>query len=189
MFCALILMAGQLVVAQAATQPTQTKPARREVTPDTDYTPPEPDPAKRPVRPSTAFAMPFAHPVDYFISLEVKGQDHVQSDSDSKIGFTDWYFATSLGRFGEIRFGKVKEPFVYEVVGDAANLQQQERILTPAFIPTRNIGLRARDRPPAVVGGWLELPAPWCRPPVFGRKPGHSPLPRPAGVEHGELLR
>ena len=84
----------------------------------------------------------FAHPVDYFISLEVKGQDHVLSDEDSKLGFTDWYFSTQLGRLGELRYGKVKEPFVYEVVGDAANLQQQERILSPAFVGSRNIGVR-----------------------------------------------
>ena len=30
----------------------------------------------------------FAHPVDYFVSLEVKGKDHV-GDGDSKVGFTD----------------------------------------------------------------------------------------------------
>jgi phosphate-selective porin len=84
----------------------------------------------------------FAHPVDYFVSVEVKGRDHVQGDEDSKLGFTDWYVSTWVGRLGELRYGKVKEGFVYEVVGDAANLQQQERILAPAFVPTRNIGLR-----------------------------------------------
>ena len=30
----------------------------------------------------------------------------------------------------------------HEIVGDAANLQQLERVLSPAFSPTRNIGVR-----------------------------------------------
>jgi hypothetical protein len=73
------------------------------------------------------------HPFSYLISLEVKGQDHVQND-DSSVGFTDWEVGTSLGRLGTIKYGKVKEPFVYEMVGDAANLQQQERIVSPFFV-------------------------------------------------------
>jgi phosphate-selective porin len=84
--------------------------------------------------------MKFAHPVDYFISVEVKGKDHVQT-GDSQLGFTDFEFSTAVGRLGRLRFGKVKEPFVYEMVGDAANLQQQERALSP-FFASRGIGLR-----------------------------------------------
>lgn len=102
----------------------------------------------------------FSHPVDYFISLEIKGQDHVQGD-DSKIGFTDWYVATSLGSIGRIRYGKVKEPFVYEMVGDAANLPHQERMLSPFFV-SRGTGVRlentiAKDRLGWAIGwfnGW-----------------------------------
>jgi phosphate-selective porin len=82
----------------------------------------------------------FPHPIDYFISLEVKGQDHVQEGS-SKVGFTDLEFSTSVGKLGRIKYGKIKEPFVYEMVGDAANLQQQERALSP-FFASRGIGLR-----------------------------------------------
>jgi phosphate-selective porin OprO and OprP len=37
--------------------------------------------------------------------------------------------------------GKQKEPFVYEMVGDAAFLPMQERILSPFFV-SRNIGLK-----------------------------------------------
>jgi phosphate-selective porin len=80
------------------------------------------------------------HPVNYLISVEIKGQDHVQNDA-SKLGFTDLEFSTSLGRLGRIKVGKIKEPFVYEMVGDAANLQQQERALSP-FFASRGIGLR-----------------------------------------------
>lgn len=102
----------------------------------------------------------FSHPVDYFISLEVKGKDHVQG-ADSSIGFTDWYFATSLGKIGKIRYGKIKEPFVYEMVGDAANLPHQERMLSPFFV-SRGVGVRldntmAHDRMGWSIGwfnGW-----------------------------------
>lgn len=95
----------------------------------------------RTMRIMTRGRLKFAHPVDYFISVEVKGQDHVQGDASS-LGFTDWYFSTQLGRLGEIRYGKVKEPYIYEIVGDAANLQQLERVLSPAFSGTRNVGVR-----------------------------------------------
>src|SRR5262245_25698740 len=84
--------------------------------------------------------MKFAHPVDYFVSVELKGKDHVQTD-DSKFGLTDLEISTEVGRLGRLKFGKVKEPFVYEMVGDAANLQQQERALNPFFV-SRGIGLR-----------------------------------------------
>jgi len=84
--------------------------------------------------------MKFGHPVDYFISFEVKGQDHVQTGT-SKVGFTDFDISTELGVLGKLHVGKVKEPFVYEMIGDAANLQQQERALSP-FFASRGIGLR-----------------------------------------------
>ena len=81
------------------------------------------------------------HPIDYFISVEIKGRDHVQGDDDSKWGFTDFEISTPVGPFGRLRVGKIKEPFVYEMVGDAANLQQQERALSP-FFASRGIGAR-----------------------------------------------
>jgi hypothetical protein len=82
----------------------------------------------------------FAHPVDYFVSLEVKGKDHVV-DGDSKMGFTDLEISTEAWKLGTLHYGKIKEPIVYEMVGDAANLQQQERALSP-FFASRGIGLR-----------------------------------------------
>jgi phosphate-selective porin OprO and OprP len=82
----------------------------------------------------------FVHPVDYFVSLEVKGKDHVVS-GDSKIGFTDLEISTEAWKLGTLHYGKIKEPMVYEMVGDAANLQQQERALSPFFV-SRGIGLR-----------------------------------------------
>jgi phosphate-selective porin OprO and OprP len=82
----------------------------------------------------------FSHPVSYLISLEVKGQDHVQNGASS-FGFTDLEISTSVGKLGTLKYGKIKEPFVYEMVGDAANLQEQERALNPFFV-SRGIGLR-----------------------------------------------
>ena len=54
---------------------------------------------------------------------------------------TDLAFAFTLGSSGRTEFviGKQKEPFSYEMVGDAANLPHQERILNP-FFQSRNIG-------------------------------------------------
>src|SRR5262245_45051280 len=96
------------------------------------------------------------HPITYFVSVEVKGKDHITNDGDSAFGFTDWEIGTPLGKFGSIKYGKIKEPFAYEMVGDAANLQQQERIVSPFFV-SRGIGLRwtapfAHDRMTASAG-------------------------------------
>jgi phosphate-selective porin len=88
----------------------------------------------------TTGRLKFAHPVDYFVSLEVKGKDHVV-DGDSKVGFTDLDISTQAWKLGTLHYGKIKEPIVYEMVGDAANLQQQERALSPFFV-SRGIGLR-----------------------------------------------
>jgi len=57
------------------------------------------------------------HPVSYLVTVEVKGQDHVQT-GDNKLGLIDWEFGTSAGKLGTIKYGKIKEPFVYEMVGD-----------------------------------------------------------------------
>ena len=81
-----------------------------------------------------------AHPIDYFVSVEVKGKDHVADDA-SKLGLTDVDISTGLGALGTLHVGKIKEPFVLEMVGDAANLPQQERALNP-FFASRGIGLR-----------------------------------------------
>jgi len=42
-----------------------------------------------------------------------------------------------------LSLGKLKETFAYEMVGDAANLPQQERVLNPFFVG-RNVGIRLR---------------------------------------------
>ena len=44
-------------------------------------------------------------------------------------------------KFGTLAFGKLKQTFEYEMVGDAANLPQAERLLTP-FFKSRDLGVR-----------------------------------------------
>jgi len=110
-------------------------------------------------------------PVDYFLSLEVKGHDHVTGPDDSKVGWTDLYLSAKVPKVGRVFFGKIKEPWVYEMVGDAANLQQEERVLNPFFV-SRNIGFRvqntfAGDRA-SWAAGWFND---WW---VAGQKYGHS---------------
>ncbi len=77
--------------------------------------------------------------ISYFFSIEYKGFDRLPESNG--IGITDAYLEVPIGaKSGKIRFGKIKETFVYEMVGDAANLPQMERILNP-FFNSRNIGI------------------------------------------------
>jgi phosphate-selective porin OprO/OprP len=79
-----------------------------------------------------------AHPWRYLFSFEYKGLD---SDPDETWNITDLAVTIPVGVLGELSVGKLKEPFVYEMVGDAANVPQVERILNP-FFSSRNVGLR-----------------------------------------------
>ena len=56
----------------------------------------------------------------------------------------DFALTIPLWKEARIVIGKQKEPFVYEMIGDAANLPQQERILSP-FFTSRNDGFRYLD--------------------------------------------
>jgi phosphate-selective porin OprO/OprP len=73
----------------------------------------------------------------YFVSYEYKGFDQI-SEADWNI--TDARVATEIGpRAGTLTLGRIKEPHSYEMVGDAANLPQHERLLSP-FFRSRNVG-------------------------------------------------
>jgi hypothetical protein len=49
---------------------------------------------------------------------------------------------TSLGKsIGDLALGKEKQTFIYEMVGDAANLPRAERLLSP-FFRSRDVGIR-----------------------------------------------
>jgi len=98
----------------------------------------------------------FKHAWSYMISMEYKGMD--RTEDDPPFGFTDIKFVIPVFRNWNLSLGKIKETFSYEMVGDAANLPHQERILNP-FFTSRNIGATfgrtlANDRM-TVVAGWF----------------------------------
>jgi phosphate-selective porin len=76
---------------------------------------------------------------NYVLSYEYKGFDQ---SSTADWNATDIKVATEIGpRFGTLAIGKIKEPYAYEMVGDAANLPQHERLLSPFFV-SRNVGVQ-----------------------------------------------
>lgn len=80
-----------------------------------------------------------ARPWRYLVSFEYKGLD---SNPEQTWNMTDVAVTIPLGAaIGDLTLGKVKEPFVYEMVGDAANLPFLERLLNP-FFASRNVGAR-----------------------------------------------
>ena len=78
-------------------------------------------------------------PWRYLFSFEYRGFD---SNPNETWTFTDIALTIPVGRaLGELTLGKIKEPFAYEMVGDAANLPHVERLMSPFFV-SRNIGAR-----------------------------------------------
>ena len=74
---------------------------------------------------------------NYVLSYEYKGFDQTSTDDWN---VTDARISTEVGpRFGTLTVGRMKEPYAYEMVGDAANLPQHERFLSP-FFRSRNVG-------------------------------------------------
>jgi phosphate-selective porin OprO and OprP len=93
----------------------------------------------------------------YLISVEYKGLD--RTEEMDPFGITDIKLVIPVSDHGEFVVGKIKETFVYEMVGDAANLPHQERLLSPFFV-SRNNGIVYRhfffkDRM-TVSGGWFK---------------------------------
>jgi hypothetical protein len=77
-------------------------------------------------------------PWRFLLSFEYRGFD---SNPDETWTWTDVSLTVPVGPLGDLSMGKIKEPFVYEMVGDAANLPHLERLLSP-FFTSRSIGLR-----------------------------------------------
>ncbi len=75
---------------------------------------------------------------NYLLSYEYKGFDQIPGTANWQP--TDIRFATKFD-FATLTLGKFKEPFVYEMVGDSANLPQSERLLNP-FFKSRNLGVQ-----------------------------------------------
>ena len=79
-----------------------------------------------------------SHAPRYLVAFEYRGFD---SDPNVTWNFTDIALTIPIARLGDLTVGKTKEPFVYEMVGDAANLPHVERLMSPFFV-SRNWGLR-----------------------------------------------
>jgi phosphate-selective porin len=74
---------------------------------------------------------------NYVVSYEYKGFDQT-STADWNVA--DFRVSTEIGpHVGTLTMGKMKESYSYEMVGDAANLPQHERLLSP-FFRSRNVG-------------------------------------------------
>jgi phosphate-selective porin len=90
----------------------------------------------------------------------------------SEFGFTDIKLVIPLSKNSELWVGQIKETFVYEMVGDAANLPHQERLLNP-FFQSRNNGIQYRkflmNNRMTISGGWFNK---W---PFNGQSFGESP--------------
>ena len=77
--------------------------------------------------------------ISYLVAAEYKGFETAPEDLWQ---LTDLSFTFPLGGPAtKLTVGKTKETFAYEMVGDAANLPQQERVLTPFFV-SRNVGAK-----------------------------------------------
>ena len=77
--------------------------------------------------------------VTYFVAGVYKGFD---SDAEKNWDLVDLWLAFPLGGPAtKVIVGKTKETFDYEMVGDSANLPQQERVLSPFFV-SRNVGVK-----------------------------------------------
>jgi phosphate-selective porin OprO and OprP len=76
---------------------------------------------------------------NYIFSYEYKG--FANSPGDPDWAATDVSLSTEFEHVGKLTFGKFKEPFAYEMVGDSANLPHPERLLSP-FFTSRNIGVQ-----------------------------------------------
>ena len=77
--------------------------------------------------------------ISYLVAGEYKG---FETDPSQNWQLTDLSFTFPIGGPAtKLTVGKTKETFSYEMVGDAANLPQQERVLTPFFV-SRNVGAK-----------------------------------------------
>jgi phosphate-selective porin OprO/OprP len=77
--------------------------------------------------------------ISYLVAAEYKG---FETEPEDLWNLTDLSFTFPLGGPAtKLTVGKTKETFDYEMVGDAANLPHQERVLTPFFV-SRNVGAK-----------------------------------------------
>jgi phosphate-selective porin OprO and OprP len=98
----------------------------------------------------------FKRPWSYMVSIEYRGLD--REEDDPPFGITDLKFVIPIFKKSDLTFGKIKETFSYEMVGDAANLPHQERLLNP-FFKSRNTGIVLKhylmDNRMTLAAGWF----------------------------------
>jgi len=82
---------------------------------------------------------PESYQMHYFAAYSWNGFDADQNKKKTW-EFTDLNMTFPMGKLGALTFGKNKEPFVYEMVGDAAFLPSLERVLNP-FFTSRDVGI------------------------------------------------
>lgn len=79
---------------------------------------------------------------DYKIGFQIGGEyKGFDTEPETEWQLTDLALTFPLGERTKLAVGKIKETFSYEMVGDAANLQHNERVLSPFFV-SRNFGAR-----------------------------------------------
>jgi phosphate-selective porin len=83
----------------------------------------------------------FKHPWTYIIARDF---NETREEDQRAFEGLDFNVTIPLWKKARVTIGKQKEPFVYEMAGDAGNLPQQERVLSP-FFTTRNVGIRYQD--------------------------------------------
>jgi phosphate-selective porin OprO and OprP len=88
---------------------------------------------------------------NYVASYEYKGFANEPGDPDWSA--TDLRVSTDIRHLGTLTVGKMKEPYSYEMVGDAANLPHTERLLNPFFV-SRNEGVQLSNTMFGQRGTW-----------------------------------
>jgi phosphate-selective porin OprO and OprP len=84
----------------------------------------------------------FKKPWTYYAAYDY--HENRKSSADKIFDVTDYSLTIPLWKNARITIGKLKESFIYEMVGDAAFLPHQERILNP-FFASRNRGIKYSD--------------------------------------------
>jgi phosphate-selective porin OprO/OprP len=100
---------------------------------------------------------PESYQTHYYVSYSWNGFDAHQNNMKTW-NFPDMIITAPVGKLGALTFGKTKEPFVYEIVGDATFLPSLERVLNP-FFTSRDVGLQLSNsilkKRMTYTGGWF----------------------------------
>jgi len=99
---------------------------------------------------------PESYKLHYFAAYAWNGFD-AHENKMKTWSFPDLNITAPVGKLGALTFGKTKEQFVYEIVGDATFLPSLERVLNP-FFTSRDVGLTLSNsvfkKRMTYAGGW-----------------------------------